>query len=362
VEALTSLELIEDVLGFQDTRNPANSRSARMKASPALLSLFNEYQVDASMAFRLENEETIILRAAKKTKGKAGKLVDYTDTTHTLQMRKNLQRINDLNGAWNITLDLSKGVEGIDFSRSRLKRIFNNESFEEGGRFYGGWWQSLSEDQRKHIKFNDTPSIEIDYSNLHIRMLYAKEGIEYAGDVYQIEGVPGELRPVIKQILLRIVNADTQRKFMGSIMNDLEEPTKKHFPAGIVHLVNLLKAKHKPIAHHFHSGDGLKSQYRDSVLAEKIMLSFVERGQPILPVHDSFIVSAWEEHELKAAMLSAFAEEYGVEGKVDVGDVIWPDDIDDYSDSDDDWIYWEMGRRESERRKEEAAKKRKKSL
>ena len=361
VEALIALGLVEHAMGFQDTKNPANSRSSRIKATPLFQDLLDEYQVDASMAFRLEREETIILRAAKQTKGKAGKLVDYTDTAHTLQMRRNLKRINELNSAWNITLDLDEEVGEIDFSRTRLKRIFNNESFEEGGRFYGGWWQSLSESQRQHIKFNDTPSIEIDYSNLHIRMLYAKEGIEYDGDVYQIEGVPRELRPVIKQILLRIVNADTQRKFMGSIMKDLAEPTLRYFPAGIVRLVNLIKKKHRPIAHHFHSGDGLKSQYRDSVLAEMIMLSFVERGQPILPVHDSFIVSAWEEHELKTAMLTAFAEEYGVAGKVDVGEVVWPGVTDDYADS-DDWLYWEMERRESERRSEEAARKRKKSL
>ena len=31
----------------------------------------------------------------------------------------------------------------IDVTQKRLRRIFNNGSFQQGGRFYGGWWQNI---------------------------------------------------------------------------------------------------------------------------------------------------------------------------------------------------------------------------
>ena len=39
----------------------------------------------------------------------------------------------------------------IDFTKRMLYRPFNNGSFEEGGRFYGGWWQSVPKEFRPSI-------------------------------------------------------------------------------------------------------------------------------------------------------------------------------------------------------------------
>ena len=51
---------------------------------------------------------------------------------------------------------------------------FNNESFEDGGRFYGGWWQSIPSEYRKYISLNGDLTIEMDYSSIHIHLLYAE--------------------------------------------------------------------------------------------------------------------------------------------------------------------------------------------
>jgi hypothetical protein len=76
-------------------------------------------------------------------------------------------------------------------SRQQVHRVFNRSSFDNGGRFYGPWWQQCPKKWRREIFINDAPTIEQDYSSLHIALLYARRGInyykQYNGDAYQLE-------------------------------------------------------------------------------------------------------------------------------------------------------------------------------
>ncbi|MBW2366981.1 MAG: hypothetical protein JRH15_03750 [Deltaproteobacteria bacterium] len=113
--------------------------------------------------------------------------MEYKDTEDTNQMRDNLIKINrNLNNhsvllyVWDEDLKLinermrnhpdSKKRGAIDFSNKRLRRVFNNGSFEQGGRFYGGWWANLPRDCRKYIRINGKDVVECDYSGYHINM------------------------------------------------------------------------------------------------------------------------------------------------------------------------------------------------
>ena len=68
----------------------------------------------------------------------------------------------------------------------------------------------------------------------------------------------------------------------------------------------------------FGSGIGLRLQREDCDLAEKVMMHFVDRGIPILPIHDSFIIAHRHRKELVAVMLGAFKEVYGQDISVTV--------------------------------------------
>jgi hypothetical protein len=45
--------------------------------------------------------------------------------------------------------------EPIDLSKRTLTRMFTNGSFEEGGRFYRGWWQNVPSEYRKFITIDE---------------------------------------------------------------------------------------------------------------------------------------------------------------------------------------------------------------
>ena len=48
-----------------------------------------------------------------------------------------------------------------------LKRIFNNSDFAQGGRLYGGFWQSMSSQERQeHVEIDEDSVVELDYGQM----------------------------------------------------------------------------------------------------------------------------------------------------------------------------------------------------
>jgi hypothetical protein len=117
---------------------------------------------------------------------------------------------------------------GIDFLEFQshfnfLHRVFNNGTFSQGGRFYGGFHLELLRNLRKRIRINGEPVVEPDFSALHIRMLYHLEGIDYREDPYIALCDSHEERKVFKIIFLVAINAETERKGIYGIQKELEE-------------------------------------------------------------------------------------------------------------------------------------------
>ncbi|MEE8112833.1 MAG: hypothetical protein V3T23_00620 [Nitrososphaerales archaeon] len=319
VDALRSEELgyIEHHKGFKD-RNRGRGYQSRMRATDKLISLFGSYVVKPCMVSRANDEEIIILRDEN------GKNIEYEETLETVRMRINLSRLNDEleNTLLNLyvpdrRLDeineiLQRDIERnpIDFTRKRLKRIFNNGSFEQGGRFYYGWWQEIPKEFRKHIHIDSKSVVEIDYSGMQIRMMYAREGLEPPNDPYVIPAFPVYDRETVKRVLNTMINAVSRESALRSIRKEV--PKHKYTLSlrltTVEDLVGVVTEHHRPIKKYFHSGEGIKLQREDSDIAEQVMLEMANRGVTVLPVHDSFIVRWNEERALRDVMHKVFEE------------------------------------------------------
>jgi hypothetical protein len=194
----------------------------------------------------------------------------------------------------------------LNFSLVSLRRIFANNNIKLGGRFYGGWWQSLPSKFRPHITIDGYKTSEVDFSTMSLRLLYAKENIAVSDtrDLYDI-GLKGS-KPYLKRARELI------KKFTNAIIND----EKGHFRLSNSELKELklthkeLKTKvnihHQPISKYFGTGIGIELMYTDSVIAEDVMLSFLKEGIIVLPIHDSFIVRTGFELSLRAQMKLSF--------------------------------------------------------
>ena len=325
VDILIELKYVTNNKGFYSVSTGMRSR---MRATPKLVKLFKAHNITTAMVTRNEEEEVIILR---KTKDKDGykETIDYKDTDTINQMRSNLAKINDLlANTWidlevpdttlvdiNEHLERKKDKQPIDFTRRKLKRIFSNSSFEQGGRFYHGWWQEIPSEYRKYITINGKRTREMDYAGIHIRMMYAMEGEELRDDFdpYKLKDY-SSYRKQVKQALNTIINAKTKRAAIGSIADKLTLPKGRDAND----LYKQLEQMHPKIKRYFGTGEGIKLQRLDSKVAEIVMLKLLEQGIVALPVHDSFIVRRSHMIDLNPIMREAFKQVVKVKGVMDL--------------------------------------------
>jgi hypothetical protein len=218
-------------------------------------------------------DEPIVLRDQNR------QLIDYVDTTETLRFRENLLSINTY---------LNQQL--VSYQGRRLKtdltRIFKN-SFAEGGRFYRAEHLRLRSSERLEIQLNQEPVIEIDFVCLHINLLYIREtGHPFVGDAYETgsQRVPRDIFKILLQIVL---NCESEFSALLAINEALRS---RGYFVSASEILNLFLQKHQTISKYFFSQIGVRLQFQDSLIAERILLKAVHDQVPTLPVHDSFLV------------------------------------------------------------------------
>ena len=262
--------------------------------------------------------ETIILR--NKVDGKKV-LQEYEDTPATERYRANLKKINtcflrhwpdlEIQDAELPKLEARiakvSSKDPIDLSQRTLVRIFTNGSFKEGGRFYRGWWQNVPTEYRKYITIDEKRTAEVDFSQLNPHMLYIANYKALGSEDAYDRVLDGEHRSLVKQAFNAMVQAS------GPLNNCPNTIDLSEADIGWTELRDRIVAAHKPIADQFFKGVGNKLQFKDSCIAERVMLNFAEMDAPALPVHDSFIVHHGyaETGEIEEIMRRAFFEVMG---------------------------------------------------
>src|SRR5205085_3445943 len=271
------------------------------------------------------------------TNSEDGLLLNYEPTAETCQWTAILDDYNAFIAQQEIGLNLSdseaarltarmnewqrKGLPRLiqpELIHTDLYRQFNNSSFEQGGRLYGGWWINCPSDLRRWITINEKPTAELDYSGCAIRMLYHERGLECEGDPYLLapvaafeaaQGHPlGHYREAIKKLTQTRINGRERDKDM---MCDL--PSGRSFSPRFTRdqVVRMIEEKHAAIADAFGSGAGIWLQRKDSDLALAIITNLSDKGIAALPVHDAFIVDADHKEELKHEMIRSYQQMFG---------------------------------------------------
>ena len=199
VDVLIDADLVDQAKGFLD-RASGIGRDSRIWPTSRLVKMFQNAKFGIFDVTTHPNKECIELRDDEK------RPIEYSDTEDTEKMRASL---TDYNNLLNLTfidiptleesfIDLGGDGKGginrlyVNQNDKFVRRIFNRGSWELGGRYYGGWWQRCSKEWREQIFMDDKPISELDFSGLHIVLLYAQAGIDYwaknpDGDPYAID-------------------------------------------------------------------------------------------------------------------------------------------------------------------------------
>ncbi|WP_443641580.1 hypothetical protein ABXT70_02365 [Candidatus Njordibacter sp. Uisw_039] len=206
----------------------------------------------------------------------------------------------------------------VDFFQTQLVRSFSRGSFDKGGRFYRGWWQNILSGYRRYILIDGVRTVEVDFCNMSLRMLYAQSNIEYPDDLDAYDfGLDNwkkkddPRRGVIKEFVNALLNDEDKvyklkakdKKVLGGLDHD--------------HMMNLLKQTHPLIFDKILAGGGQFIQNLDSQIAQQILLILLRENITCLPIHDSFIVQYQHADRLVEVMETVFLEKLGKRGVVE---------------------------------------------
>lgn len=325
MKGLLKAEYIEESATYWHDPSGKNSRVARYQASSALSEQLKKVGASLVTLRRHSNAEGIILKDEKK------KLVEYGDIQFANDARDKLRTINGmLESHW---ADLALTDEAVakelihkldeqgdeysqpfDLASRTLYRVFNDNDWKHGGRFYGAWWISVPSKLRRHILIDGKQTVEVDYSGLHAAMLFAIQGLPIPDDPYErclTKAANKTERKLVKRTFNALLNADSVNK-LSKIEGYSPELTGKDWYDFKKFIVNC----YPEFESYFGSGVGLRLQRKDSDLAEAVMLKFATLGYACLPIHDSFIVHHALQDDLTEAMQSAFEDKFGAVGKV----------------------------------------------
>jgi hypothetical protein len=286
-----------------------DSRVTRIWKTDKLQSeLYSDISKNKKIYHIVENSNLIILRDDTKQK----KPIKFRNTKYTNQLRKEISFINEINRRFIVECYSQKQPVGLT---TDLHAVFNNGSFEDGGRFYTGYhgYQSCKREERKTITINGCATVELDYSGLHPHLLYAKVGIQAEGDQYSVVHSDPALRPVLKTALLALLNASSEKEMVRAGNYNLFKDRNiymlmKEYKISMKDILEMFKSVHKPISQYFCSGHGVKLMNIDSEIAKMVLLKFSEINEPCLCIHDSFIVRNENKNMLKDIMIESYTK------------------------------------------------------
>lgn len=199
--------------------------------------------------------------------------------------------------------DIGAIGRSVNFAAVQMRRIFAKGSLKKGGRFYGGWWETVPSKHRWRMVINEDLTAECDFSGMALTCLYAMVGdAPGEADLYDvgIDYTPGDgRRSLVKKYINAMLN-DERGRFRLS-PHELEV-----LGVSQAELRGLVMARHPLLKDWFRTGVGLELQFVDSQIAEGVMLRFLAMGEVCLPIHDSFIVARRLRGVLEAVMREEF--------------------------------------------------------
>jgi hypothetical protein len=147
--------------------------------------------------------------------------------------------------------------------------------------------------------------------------MYAKMGIDTPmTDPYALRDFGGHLRGNIKTAFNIIINCNSREEAIAAIDHRIADGELSRELIGGERIISAFEDAHPLIRDRIASGEGVRGQFVDSQVAERILLKGIDIGLCILPIHDGFITTKGDEFVLEHLMNEAFREVTGRTAKL----------------------------------------------
>jgi len=292
----------------------AGGQQSILRAGPKLLSRIERFGITRADMGPASEEEVLVLRAPKRHSDSIAEFQEYEEDDATLTLR---QQMTDIN-AWLDTADITCNLPQVEPSQRRLRRIFNNSDFAQGGRLYSGFWQAMSSDERQeHILIEGDWCVELDYGQMSLAILYGLTGTKPPeGDLYDLsaEGIPTDYRKGVKKVIQALINS-------SKVPRRMPKGVRKLIPSrySIKDILEAVARKHPAIYPQMTSGIGMQLFRKESDILVDVLLTLKTQGIVALPIHDAVVVRDDNSDKAKAVMKKVFKEHTGITPDVTLG-------------------------------------------
>ena len=306
----SSFKIVDDELNVAF----AGGQQTIVQPGPKLLSRIERFGITRDDIGPAPEEEVLVLRAPKHHSNSIAKYQEYEDDETTFVLR---QQMTDIN-AWLSTADITCSHPQMDPKHRRLRRIFNNSDFAQGGRLYGGFWQAMSSNERQeHILIEDDWCVELDYGQMSLAILYGLTGTKPPkGDLYDLsaEGIPTDYRKGIKTVIQALINS-------SKVPTKMPKGVRKLIPSrySIKDILEAVARKHPAIYPQMTSGIGMQLFRKESDILVDVLITLQAKGIVALPIHDAVVVRDDNSDKAKAVMKKVFKEHTGITPDVTLG-------------------------------------------
>jgi len=306
----SSFKIVDDELNVAF----AGGQQTIVQPGPKLLSRIERFSITRGDICPAPEEEVIILRAPKRHSNSIAEYEEYEDDHTTLALRDQMRDIN----AWLHTADITCSHPQVNLAHRRLRRIFNNSDFAQGGRLYGGFWQAMSSDERQeHIRINQDTVVELDYGQMSLMILYGLTGhTPPEGDLYDLsaEGIPATYRKGIKKVIQAVINS-------SKVPTRMPGGVRKQIPSSysIQDILKAVERKHPAIFAKMTSGIGMQLFRKEADILVDVLIALKAKGVVALPIHDAVLVADADKDTTIRIMKEVFKDYSGLTPQVTLG-------------------------------------------
>jgi hypothetical protein len=317
IDLMASRGLIEEgKRGFRIS--DTHKRPSLIWPTPALSKFLPLTPPDWRSIEEIDSQQPIVLKARKI--GGQGAVVPFAETARTKRYARQVAAINrnlreaDINiTGLGETLSLDRDGQIVAPYRRFVQRIFNNSSWEAGGRLFGGFWMSMRREDRKYIRIDGEEIAAPDYRQLFARLAYVIAGFpeaEKENDLYDIAG-DGSSRAGWKKLVSAMLFAEKP-------LRAWPKGTKRLFPAGteLGNVRRMLLDRHAPIAHLFGTGLGFRLMWIESEILIDVVTRLASIGVSALPLHDAVLVAKSKAGLAADVMRQSFKHKTGSSGAI----------------------------------------------
>ena len=296
------------------------SKPPKIIADPRLIE-FLEKECGWSLAtISYHNEAETIRMRSKRDANKKRTFVSYDDPPDVKRQRKVLQRYNAFMAEQDIQIPTPVGFMRDVFM---TRRTFTDESWQLGGRLFGGGFQQLSKEDRKRITINGEPVVELDIKSCHATMAFAHVGIDWYvqsnQDLYSRLEEDGWPRDVVKKAFNIMMNAPSRLSAIGSL-KDQQRKTGFLFNDGMTdfkgwssHLVRSIQDAYPELEDVFYAELGNHFMNKEGNICMAIAEWAVRERVPVLTIHDGSICPLTANNKIKGALSDYFLALLGVQ-------------------------------------------------